>query len=213
MVEELIYAAAAVIDDRILRLCENYDFLAAEARYRKECYVQYIKQAKQNERSETKEVVQKSQYEIAEEENVTCLMKYIRKEFLYKKQLALMTDLIPQFERTMNGKRFAAEESPKKKLRKKIKDEFCTSTTLLENNEEKLIFLPKDLSRDNLAIKVMEVQKKLNLYKQDSSAETSPVIAAEIIPKEIKWNKQAYIKLATAYSKPRTRSDCYTNAP
>ena len=65
MVEESIYAATAVIDDRILRLCENYDFLAAEARYCKECYVQYIKQAKQNEPSKTKHVVQKSQYEIA----------------------------------------------------------------------------------------------------------------------------------------------------
>ena len=79
-----------------------------------------------------------------------------------------MTDLISQFERTMNGKGFTVEESTKKKLRKKIKDEFCTYTTLLENNEGKLIFLPKDLSRDNLAIKVMDVQKKLNLYKQDS---------------------------------------------
>ena len=113
----------------------------------------------------------------------------------------------------MNGKGFTVEESTKKKLGKRIKDEFCTSTTLFDNNEGKLIFLPKDLSRDNLAIKVMEVQKKLNLYKQDSSAETSPVIAAETIRKEIKSNKQAYVKLATAYSKPRTRSDCYTNAP
>ena len=66
-------AATAVNDDRILRLFESYDFLAAEARYHKTCYVQYMKQAKQ--------VVQKSQYEIAEEERVTCLMKYIRKEF------------------------------------------------------------------------------------------------------------------------------------
>ena len=101
----------------------------------------------------------------------------------------------------------------KKEIEKKIKDELCTSTTLLENNEGKLIFLPKDLSRDNVAIKVMEVQKKLNVYKQDSSAETSLDIAAEIIQKEIKSNKQTYIKLAAAYSKPRTRSDCYTNAP
>ena len=80
MVEESIYAAVtAVIDDRILRFCENYDFVAAKARYRKECYVQYIKQVKQNKLSKTMEVAQKSQYEIAEEETVTCLMKYIRK--------------------------------------------------------------------------------------------------------------------------------------
>ena len=60
MVQESIYAAAtAVNDDRILRRCENYDFLAAEAKYHKECYVQYMKQAKKNEGSKTKEVVQK----------------------------------------------------------------------------------------------------------------------------------------------------------
>ena len=47
----------------------------------------------------------------------------------------------------------------KKKLRKKIKDEFCTSAILLENNEGRLIFLPKDLFRDDLAIKVMELQE------------------------------------------------------
>ena len=45
MVQESIYAATAVNDNRILRLCENYDFLVVEAKYHKECYVQYIKQA------------------------------------------------------------------------------------------------------------------------------------------------------------------------
>ena len=46
MVQESIYAAVAVNDDIVLRLCENYDFLVAEARYYKECYIQYINQAK-----------------------------------------------------------------------------------------------------------------------------------------------------------------------
>ena len=45
MVQESVYAATAVNDNRILRLCENYDFLVVEAKYHKECYVQYIKQA------------------------------------------------------------------------------------------------------------------------------------------------------------------------
>ena len=121
-----------------------------------------MKQAKKNEGSKRKEVVQKFQYEIAKEETVTCLMKYIRKELLYKKQLALMTDLISHLDCTMNEKGFTVQRSTKK-----VKDEFCTSATVLENNEGRLIFLPKDLSRDDLAIKVMELQKKLNLYQQD----------------------------------------------
>ena len=100
-----------------------------------------------------------------------------------------MTDLISRFERTMNEKGFAVERSIKKNLRKKAKDEFCTSATLLENNEGRLIFLPKDLSRDDLAIKVMELLKKLNLYQQDSSTEKSPDIAAETMRKEIKSYK------------------------
>ena len=38
MVQESVYAAATVInDDRILRLCENSDFLAEESRCHKEC--------------------------------------------------------------------------------------------------------------------------------------------------------------------------------
>ena len=80
-----------------------------------------------------------------------------------------MTDLISHFERTMNEEGFTVERSTKKKLRKIIKYEFCTSATLLENNEERLIFLPKYLSQDDLAMKVMEAQKELNLYQQDSS--------------------------------------------
>ena len=80
-----------------------------------------------------------------------------------------MTDLISHFERTMNEEGFTVETSTKKKLRKIIKYEFCTSATLLENNEERLIFLPKHLSQDDLAMKVMEAQKELNLYQQDSS--------------------------------------------
>ena len=100
-----------------------------------------------------------------------------------------MTDLISHFERTMNEKVFTAERYTKKKLRKKIKDEFCTSAILLENNEGRLIFLPKDLLRDDLAIKVTELQKKLNLYQQDSSTENYFHIAAEKIQKEIKLCK------------------------
>lgn len=38
-----------------------------------------MKQAKENEGSKTKEGVQKPQYEIAEGETITCLMKYMRK--------------------------------------------------------------------------------------------------------------------------------------
>ena len=80
MVQESIYAAATAVNtDRILRLCENYDLIAAEARYHRECYVQYMKQSKQNEGFKTKEVVQKPQIETAVEETVTCLMKDIRK--------------------------------------------------------------------------------------------------------------------------------------
>ena len=107
MVQEPICATVtAVNDNKILRLCENYNFLAVEARYHKECYVQYIKWAEQNEGSKTKEVVQKSQYEIT--------------EFCTSKR------------------------------------EFCTSATLLENNQVRLIFLPKDFLPDDLAIKAME---------------------------------------------------------
>ena len=80
-----------------------------------------------------------------------------------------MTDLISHFERTMNKEGFTVERSTKKKLREIVKYEFCTSATLLENNEERLIFLPKHSSQDDLAIKVMEAQKELNLYQQDSS--------------------------------------------
>lgn len=103
MVQESIYAAAmAVNDDIVLRLCENYNFFVAEARYHKECYIQYINQAKQNKGSKTKDAVQKSQYEISKKETMTCLMKYIRKKILCKKQPVLMTDFISNFERTLN---------------------------------------------------------------------------------------------------------------
>lgn len=74
-------------------------------------------------------------------------------------------------------------------MRKKIKDKFFTSATLLENNEQRLIFLPKDLLQDDPAIKVVELQKKLNLYQQDSSTENYFHIAAEKIQKEIKLCK------------------------
>lgn len=66
-------------------------------------------------------------------------------------------------------------------MRKKIKDKFFTSATLLENNKQRLIFLPKDLLQDDSAIKVVELQKKLNLYQQDSLTEKSLDIAAEAI--------------------------------
>ena len=68
-----------------------------------------MKQATQNEGSKTKEVVQKSEYEIAEEETVTFLMKYNRKYFLYKKQLALMPDLVSNFEHIINEKGLTAD--------------------------------------------------------------------------------------------------------
>ena len=74
-------------------------------------------------------------------------------------------------------------------MSKKIKDEFCTSATLLENNKRRLIFLPKDLSRDGLVMKVMELQKKLNFHQQHSSTEKSLDEAAETVRQEIKLYK------------------------
>ena len=71
-----------------------------------------MKKAEQNEGQETL-------YKIVDEETVTCLIKYIRKKFLYKKQLAYIADLLSHFQRTMNQKGFTVERSTKKKLRKK----------------------------------------------------------------------------------------------
>ena len=74
-----------------------------------------------------------------------------------------MADFLSHFERTMNEERFTVERSTKRKLSKKIKHDlyFCN---LLKNNEVRLIFLPRDLSRGDLVIQVMELKKKLNLY-------------------------------------------------
>ena len=53
MVQQSIYVpATAANDDKILRLCEKYDFLAVEIRFHKEWYVQYMKKTEQNEGQE-----------------------------------------------------------------------------------------------------------------------------------------------------------------
>ena len=49
--------------------------------------------------------------------------------------------------------------------------------------------MPKALSRDDLAINVVELKKKLNLYQQNSSTQESLDIALETIRKGIKWCK------------------------
>ena len=84
-------------------------------------------------------------------------MKYIRKEFLHKKQVALMTDLTSHFVRIMNEKGFTVERSTKKKLKKKLKMSFVLLQLYLKTMKEGWYFWYLDLSRDDLVIKVMEL--------------------------------------------------------
>ena len=98
-----------------------------------------------------------------------------------------MADLISLFECTIKRK----DKFAKKKLRKRIKDEFCNCAIVFENMYGRLIFLLKDLSQEELAINVIELQK-LSVYQQDSSSEKSIDIATETIRKEIKSYKSSF---------------------
>lgn len=180
--ENIQSVATTVKDERMLRLCENYDFIAAEACYHKECYLQYMKQV------EKTKVKEKTPYEIAEEE----FIKYINEDILPKKQLTLMTELLSHFEVILNDKGMKIDKATKKKMRNRVKDEFSSSASIFENKDGRLIFLPNEISRQELAIKILDLQNELKLYKEEASINKFIDLTAEVLQQEIKSCKATF---------------------
>ena len=97
--QNTIYKVAlASNDERLIRLCENYDFLSAEAHYHKECYLKYIKTidvATEIRDSSRKE--EQSPYFDAYEEASGMLFQFITNEIINKNHVVFLTDLTALF--------------------------------------------------------------------------------------------------------------------
>ena len=64
---------------------------------------------------------------------------------------------------------------------------------MFEHRGGRLIFLPKDMSQEELPIKVIELEEELSLHQQNSSTEKFLDIAAEKIREEVKSTKSKLI--------------------
>ena len=159
--QNVIYETAKRLDDeKLLRLCENYDFVSAEAYYHKECYIKYTNTKGRMSNVESVESEEQSAYVMAEEEAKGLLFQFIRNEIINKKDVAYFTDLISCFESLLGAKGVTVDKTAKKKLRQQIKDEFLSTASFFQNNEGRLLFLPNDFSREELALELCELKKR-----------------------------------------------------
>jgi hypothetical protein len=144
---------------------------------------------------ESVEPAEQSAYEMAEEEEAKCLLfQFIRNEIINKKDLACFTDLVARFESLMGAKEFTeftVDKTAKKKLKRQIKDEFVGTATFIQNNEGRLLFLPNDFSREELAVELCELKRTVAVYQQAASTVRAINIAAETIRSEVKSAKSS----------------------
>ena len=190
-VQDAIYEVAKVInDERILRLCENYDFLSAEAYYHQDCYLKYRKKDTRRHAIDEDDIEQEqSPYMRADEESYQSLQHYIRREIIQKQEIINFTDLTAFYERLMKERGFDIDKTEKKKLRRRVKEEFDAAANMFKNEEGRLIFLPNDISKETLAIEILNLRKQLNAYLQRDSKEKVIGLAAETIRTEVKAEK------------------------
>ena len=109
------------------------------------------------------------------------LFLYICNEVITRKDVVFVPDITSHFEAYMLEKEYTVDKTTKKGIRNWIREKFSTSASIFPNNDGRLVFLPNNLSREELAVEVIELRKQLKIYQQPDTTEKSIDVPAETI--------------------------------
>ena len=184
--QKTIEAAAKLKhDERIIGLCATLDLIASEAQYHFSCYRNYTRavvNASLIESDPPQSIIVES---TSEEENIIHIwFEKIRQEFVSKKRVALVEDLLFMLEGLLEGHVTEGEflrESFLKRVRRKLKSEFEGIAEIFLNQKGKLVFLPNTISKAKLAEDYLEVQKQLEKSLSESDKSVKLVKHAALV--------------------------------
>ena len=151
-------AAKAKCDERIISLCETYDLISAEAHYHHSCKRNY-------EHSIPKEtpISKKSPEIVTESRDDTELIfkqwfDHIRQKYISNHEITTVELLLSQLQEISGQSNQCTDKVFKRKARRHLLSEFQDSVDIFRNKNGKLIFLPKSLSKQELAENYMELK-------------------------------------------------------
>ena len=177
--QKAVHSAATIRkDEKILRLCHNYDFIASEARYHKTCYRLYTKIgviAQSDESSDVQHsLLQDEEETLANEETLFQLwFQYIRSNIVEESKVVSVVELSSIFESLLTEHEVDSiafhSHSFKQKLRRRLEKEFSKVADIFQNAKGKLIFLPNAITRQQLACDLLRAQHLLEKEGIDST--------------------------------------------
>jgi hypothetical protein len=166
--EQIRHAALQRMDERIMPLVIE-DTVAKEVHYHRSCYRTYTRGSKPTSESVP---ANKDPYTEAENKAHDLLFAYIRCDLFCNPRVIRMTDLTNKLTQYMHTLGFEdTKNHTKKHTRRKLESEFGDSLCIISQNG-KLLVMPDNLTREELAKENAKLQAELNMYKgKDSDME------------------------------------------
>ena len=158
--QKTIHRAAVLQQDhKIIKLFENYNFLAAEAKYHRTCYKEFTRSPKPLSPNSKELTVDEEKYLNAEDDAFKRSFKYICTEIIAKAELTTLMQLTRVATGSIKQTWLEINTSAKKNLRRKIEMQFSTSLEMLQKDKRKVVVVPNTVSKEKLAIKVVKLQE------------------------------------------------------
>ena len=176
-------SALRKIDKRIMALLSR-EIVAAEAHYHISCYREYTRPSKTTSTSTPADV---DPYIAAEHEAYTMLFSYVRRDLLRSPRVIRMTNLTYNLTQNLQSLGFDdIKDHTKKHIRRRLESEFGYSLCIINDNG-KLLVMPDNLTREELAKQNIALTEKLNILEGDEkSVEKLLVKAALHLRNEVK---------------------------
>ena len=153
--------AVAKRDKKILAITSR-DIVAAEARYHRSCYRDYIRpQQKCHEEQSVSSKANDAEYDA-----FTDLFRYIRSDVLDAEAVITMVDFTKKLESFIQSRGIEGlSESTKKHIRRKIEAEVGSTIEIFPDEKGKLLVMPGNLSKKEVVKSKIVLEKELEKMK------------------------------------------------
>ena len=146
-------------DHKIIKLCENHNFLAAEGKYYRTYYEEFTRTPKSLSPNSKELTVNEEDYLNVKNDKFKKSFKYIRSEIIAKAELATLMQLTHVATESRKQSGLEINVSMKKNLRRKIKIQFSASVEIFHKDKGNMVVVPNTVLREKLAIEIVKLQE------------------------------------------------------
>ena len=164
-------------DHKIIKLCENHNFLAAEGKYYRTYYEEFTRTPKSLSPNSKELTVNEEDYLNVKNDKFKKSFKYIRSEIIAKAELATLMQLTHVATESRKQSGLEINVSMKKNLRRKIKIQFSASLEIFHKDKGNMVVVPNTVLREKLAIEIVKLQETVkSLTEKDPHKQVGEVV-------------------------------------